>query len=417
MKWFTKIRYAMDMLAENPKNFIASVLLCGVGLSLIGFNMLVYLAGNHSYKSAEDVLSQGIEHTGILEVDDYYLESGTNFRREAYQSEIIQSIGGFKFNEFPGDTFSMLKEIQNNKAYHSSERMPAQFLQMLVVDKELFPLCNLEYETYISPDELENSDETMRYIYLGYAYREIPLGTEFIDSSVKPALTYRVAGILKKDTSFASTELMSGVDFTTLRSDINMNYEILCVNPADSKSWPWMFSVNENYTMKEGMEELYRIAEIEGVEIEAYTLQSSFDELKIETKIMQENLLEMLILILIVIAIVVTILQIVQIFNQARSYGIMYSLGFMTSEILAIMVIRNVIYFVFSLCIGIGGLIFIGNKFFISNIQNQTMFFQLLFQQVLPISVTLMLILFCIITIIPCFLFSRQDPIKLIQGE
>ena len=162
MKWFTKIRYAMDMLAENPKNFIASVLLCGVGLSLIGFNLLVYLAGNHSYKSAEDVLSQGIEHTGILEVDDYYLESGTNFRREAYQSEIIQSIGGFKFNEFPGDTFSMLKEIQNNKAYHSSERMPAQFLQMLVVDKELFPLCNLEYETYISPDELENSDETMR---------------------------------------------------------------------------------------------------------------------------------------------------------------------------------------------------------------------------------------------------------------
>ena len=67
-EWFTKIRYAMDMLAENPKNFIASVLLCGVGLSLIGFNLLVYLAGNHSYKSAEDVLSQGIEHTGILEV-------------------------------------------------------------------------------------------------------------------------------------------------------------------------------------------------------------------------------------------------------------------------------------------------------------------------------------------------------------
>ena len=417
MKWFTIIRFAIDMLMEHPKNFLASILLGGVALTLLGFNLLIYLAGNHSYRSAEKVLSQGIDHTGILELEDFHSECGTDFRKEAFQSELIQSIGGFKFSQFPAEVFSDLYEIQHEKNYHSSENMLGQFLQILLMDKELLPLCNLEYETCIPADELEDSDETVRYLYLGYAFHEIPVGTEFVDDSVKPALTYKVAGVLKKDTCFASTELINGVDFTTLRSDVDMDYEIICINEGASYTCPWMFSVNKNDTMEEGMEELCRIADGMGVKIEPYTLQSSFDKVNQETEIMQENLLEMLVLILIVIMIVIVTLQIVQIFHQAHTYGILYSIGFLTPEILEIMVIRNVIYFVFSLCIGMGGLILIGNKFFISNMQNRAMFFQLLFHQVVPVSVILMVLLFGVITIVPCFVFSRQDPIKLMQGE
>ena len=313
--------------------------------------------------------------------------------------------------------FHELYDIQYRNEINQSQQMPNNNLQMLVVDKELLSLCEIGFDEDRLQEYMNETNENIQYLYLGNAYKEIPVGTEFIDSSQKPSIIYKVAGILKEDTCFASKDLMFGVDFTTLRSDVNMNYEIILINNEASVFSPWMFSVNKKYSFEEGKNELKRIANLNEIKIKAYSLQSVFDKAQIETEIMQDSLLEMLILIIIVISVIVISLQIVEIFHRSHIYGIMYSVGFLSSEINVIMIIRNIIYFIFSICVGLLILLAIGKKYFITNIQVNDMFFELLLQQVLPSGLILMLILFSVITIIPSVIFCRLDPVELIYNN
>lgn len=415
MRLYTKIRFAMDMIIETPLNFMLSVFLCGVSLALFGFTFLVYLAGNNSMSSAEKVLSQGVEHTGIVQVENFSLDTGTEFRKQAFDSDIIHSIGAFHYAKLRSGSFPELYQIQCDNAENQLNRNSENCLQVLIVDQELLPLCQLRFQENNLPEQFSDYDEDVQYLYLGNAYNGIPVGTEFCDNTQGVTNRYIVAGILEKDIGFVSQDLLFGADFTTLRSDVNLNYEIICVNKKASVFAPWMFSVNKSYTLEEGMVELERLARRMGVKIREYNLNSVFDRAKIETGVMQESLREMLFLLLIVTSIIVTSLQIVEIFQHFRSYGIMYAVGVSSSEIFVIMILRNMIYFVFSICVGLGLLFAMGNKFFITNEQMKRFFFELLFQQVLPWSILLMTVLFGIMTWIPCFVLSKQDPVELIQ--
>ena len=417
MKLQTKIRFAIDMLIESPVNFFISVLLSGIGFGLFGFTLFVYLAGNNGINSAERVLSNGVKQTGIIDLDEFYDDKGKEFRKQVYSSEIIDCIGAFSYSGFDVEVFHELYDIQYRNEINQSQQMPNNNLQMLVVDKELLSLCEIGFDEDRLQEYMNETNENIQYLYLGNAYKEIPVGTEFIDSSQKPSIIYKVAGILKEDTCFASKDLMFGVDFTTLRSDVNMNYEIILINNEASVFSPWMFSVNKKYSFEEGKNELKRIANLNEIKIKAYSLQSVFDKAQIETEIMQDSLLEMLILIIIVISVIVISLQIVEIFHRSHIYGIMYSVGFLSSEINVIMIIRNIIYFIFSICVGLLILLAIGKKYFITNIQVNDMFFELLLQQVLPSGLILMLILFSVITIIPSVIFCRLDPVELIYNN
>lgn len=176
---FTKIKFAMDMISENPLNFIVSIILSGVGLSLVGFTLLVYLAGNNGLESAERVLANGIANTGVLEVEEFYFDSGLNFRKQAYDSPIIHSIGAFSYKNINSDSFPDLYSIQHNNEINPSNQAGGHSLQMLLVDRELLELCNLDYEKYTPSNHLDYSDENVRYIYLGYTYHDIPLETKF----------------------------------------------------------------------------------------------------------------------------------------------------------------------------------------------------------------------------------------------
>lgn len=416
MKFHTKIRFAVDMIVQNPFDFIISALLCGIGIALIGFTLLVYLAGNNSIRSAEKTLTQGIENTGVVEIDDL-LSDTLKFREDAVNSGVIHSIGTFRFGGFNKAFFPELYDIQKNNTINRSNTVSENTLQMLVVDKELLPLFPLDFVG----DKLEeqqdvSGNENIAYLYLGNAYTGIPVGTEFHDTSYSPATTYKVAGILKKDISFASADLLAGVDFTTLRCDINMNYEIICINEGASLYSPWLFSINKTYTMEEGMKELKEIADALNIKIREYPLQTKFNTVGTETQIMEESLSEMLVLIFITITIIVTLLQIVEILHHFHIYGIMYSVGFLSSEIIVIMIIRNIIYYIFSLCTGLLMLFAIGKRYFITNIQVKDMFFELLFQRVFPAGTLFMMFLFCIMTLIPCIVLIRRDPVELIQN-
>lgn len=417
MKLHTKLRFAVDMIVQNPLNFLVSVLLCGIGIALIGFTLLVYIVGKNGRSSAEKTLTEGIACTGIIEIDDLLSGDTMKFRELALNSGIIHSIGTYHFGMFNKEVFPELYDIQHNKEVNRSNTDSGNSLQMLIVDKELLPLCTLDYKEDKLEEYSETSDgENISYLYLGNAYSDIAVGTEFQDISHSPSVTYKVAGILKKDAGFVSTVLLSGIDFTTLRCDINMNYEIICINEDASLYSPWIFSVNKTYSMEDGIKELKKAADTLNLNIRVYPLQEKFDRAFMETKIMEESLSEMLVLIFISIAIIVTLLQIVEILHHFHTYGIMYSVGFLSSEIIIMMAIRNFIYYILSLCTGLFLLFGVGKKYFITNIQVGNLFFELLFKQVFPAGILIMLFLFCIITIVPCIVLKRLDPVELIQN-
>ena len=414
-----KIRLALDMIWEKPLHFLISIALIGIGFALMGFTLLIYMAGKNNEISAERVLAQGIDRTGIgitkwgdSEADlDEVLENEEKFHRDIFNSPVIHSAGAADFTEYEKEYFEELYDIQHGKEIHPS--VNPDMLSVLMADQGYLPLCEWELADGVRPEKLDFSDKNKMYMYLGSAYRDVPVGTKFTRKDV--GITYEVAGILKKDTAFPSWDLPQ-MDFSTLKSDMNMNYEIVCVNNKESHKSPWFFSVEQDYTIAEGEAELNRIAEADGVRIQEYSLRSVFDGVAQETEVTRDCLLEMLLLILIVMPIVVITLQIVQIFEQGHTFGILYSVGFLFPEIRSVMILRNILYFAVSLCAGAALLIGIGNIYFAENIQSRDVFFELLTGRALPVSLGVMAVLFCIITAIPCIVFDRQDPVKLIQG-
>lgn len=307
MKLHTKLRFAVDMIVQNPLHFLVSVLLCGIGIALIGFTLLVYMVGKNGRSSAEKTLTEGIACTGIIEIDDLLSGDTMKFRELALNSGIIHSIGAYHFGMFNKDVFPELYDIQHNKEVNRSNTDSGNSLQMLIVDKA--------------------------------------------------------------------------------------------------------------YSMEDGIKELKKAADTLNLNIRVYPLQEKFNRAFMETKIMEESLSEMLVLIFISIAIIVTLLQIVEILHHFHTYGIMYSVGFLSSEIIIMMAIRNFIYYILSLCTGLLLLFGVGKKYFITNIQVANLFFELLFKQVFPAGILIMLFLFCIITIVPCIVLKRLDPVELIQNN
>lgn len=419
MRWNKKIAFAIDMIIEKPINFLITILLGGLGLGLIGFTMLVYLAGRYGYDSVERVLTQGTEQTGRLMFDDYGTEAGTAFRKEAFSSDIIHSIGSYRFIEQSSMALPELFQIQQGHTVNDSIKgLENGQVHMFFIDEEIKNLCALEFEKLLPQEKRQNTKENIQYLYLGYAYRDIPVGKEFVWSSQGVTLHYQVRGILKKGSRFVADSLMNSIGFTDISNSINLDYEIISTNEGPSKYCPWIFSIDRKYSYDEGVKELRRIAAKHGIELsDIRSFSSFFEQVALETKMMQESLVEMMILLLFATGIVVTVLQLVQIFNKSHFYGILYSIGVLTPDIVMITIIRNVVCFLFSEMIGTFLLILTGNYFFITNIQNREMFFELLFRTVLPVGTAGMLLLFAVTTAIPCVVFGRLDPVKLLQGD
>ena len=415
-----KFRFSIDMILENKINFILSFVLTGIGFFLIGFTLLVYLAGSYGKQSAEKALSQGIGQTGVLnfhDVFDFASENGRDFHKNAFESELIHSIGALEYIELENKDFTELYEIQSQ--YHVKNGIPnTDMLQMLRADLEVFPITEIALENGGKAQHLDYSDDHTIYLYLGYAYRDIPIGTRFVKlTDDGEEMVYQVAGILQKGEIFVSVNLLNQIDFTTIRNDVNMDYEIMCINNGYSGSAPWFFSVDRRFSMEEGMSELEQIAERYGIKIKMYPLREMFDVVEKETAVMQESLFDVLICLVIVILGVVTTLQIVQIYQSSHQYGIFYAIGFSTADLQWMVIIRNVIYFVLSVCFGILLLLFCGQKYFITNVQVKELFYQMLFYRVLPVDLMLLLLLFFVVSFVPCRIFYRMEPVSMIQGR
>lgn len=417
VKIHTKIRFAHDMIAEDFWNFILSVILSGIALALFGFTLMVFIGGGNGKRSAENVLSEGIEHTGLIVLEEQSGKEAMKFRREAFSSETVKSIGAYEMWTMDKNAFASLYSIQNGRSVNSGQgSMFSDGFQMLTVDKELLSLCRLELEKGTLPEKLDYTQKDTEYIYLGSAYSGIPVGTEFVDDGA--GLVYRVAGILDRDSRFAMEDLKYDENYSSLRNDMDMEYEAIHINNGISYSMPWLFSAERSCTFADAEETLYRLAEKNGVKIRVYPLQSLFEKVEEENRVMQDSLVEMIILVLLVIAAVSAVLQVVQIMRQERFYGIMYAVGFLKPEIQSIMVVRNIVWLLLSLGFG-GGMILFGlPRYFVThNIQVRGLFYQFLAWPVLPVCVCLSLVVFAVITVVPCTVFGRQDPVKLIQGE
>ncbi len=416
MKLYTKIRLAMDMIAQNQVNFYLSCLLMGVGILLVGFTYTVVIVGDYCRQSADTVLSVGIQNTGMMNVSKIYTEDDYKLRTVAYDSPLIESIGSMNISEWSPSYAPELYEVQKGHTIHSNVMNENNNIKYYEIDKELLSISNLSVKQGIDADKLDFS-KSVKYIYLGYAFRDIPIGTQYTVDYGDEKEIYEVAGILENDTRLISLEQLYSVSYNTVRCDMNMDYQILSINDGPSYTSPWIFSVSKEYSMEEGMAELEKIANEFNVSVEVFPLQEKFGKASKETEIMKNCLLEMLILLVISILVIVITLQIVQIYHSARQYGLLYAVGFSFLDIQQIMFIRNVVYSVCSVFIGCGLLLWIGDKYFIVNNQVGDMFYELLSTRIMPLCILFIIGICVCVTVIPCYIFQKMSPVELLQGE
>lgn len=405
MKAVTRIRYAVNGIVQDGTHFLLSALLIATGFGLIGFTVLVLLASGYGRSSAEHVLSQGIGNTGVLMVSfgDSDFENDTQkaieeqigkivrFRRAAKETDMIQAIGGMGRTQ-SGD------------------------VQMIVMDLELTNLCAFPIGKGILPEELPIHENT-QYLYLGYAYRDIPVGSRYVVEAGEENITYEVAGIFQKNARFASDNMLRETDDTAFRNDISLNGEIVRINQGEGFNSPWFFSVREGYSVEDAMERLELLADEYGVVIEQYPLREKFDAIDAGNRVRKEILFEMTGFLTLVIVVTVTCFQLVKTYQNAYRYGIFYALGFSTSDIQGIILLQNGIAFLCALCLAFVMLALLWLIFFVKDVQAQEVFWQILLARALPIDGLAAVLLCVMVTYLPCHLLQMKEPIELIRGD
>jgi len=146
-------------------------------------------------------------------------------------------------------------EIQNSHVLEFED--DGSSIQMVVMNSELFDMEKID----LIEGEKSTENQSGRYqVFLGYNFREVPIGTVFKDEYFE----CEVAGIMEKGTYVTDPHLISwNLGGLTLAYKVNMDNMILMLMPEGSTAFSIrnIFCVNEGYTFEDAvsaMEEVGR---------------------------------------------------------------------------------------------------------------------------------------------------------------
>ena len=255
--------------------FLLRLLIVVVGLTLIGISFLlssIYgyesrLLNQSFYNGADQCLMIEIPHTD----DGEALSAAIDDLSEVHGYGSYQLYQCWAEGTFDGEAGSTLeKRIAVNQAKKGyNMEVPAEdsgeVFEIIAFDENALEITSLELSDGTYPKELrENStDENIYYIYLGWDYRDVPVGTEFTFGEDQAI----VAGICRKNEKLFNYDALSCRD-TLMGYEMDVDDLVLIVWPDSNVRGNAVISFEEGTDIQAEQEKILNLAKEYGVETE-----------------------------------------------------------------------------------------------------------------------------------------------------
>ena len=341
------IKTALILMSNKLKRTLLLLALNIVCFLLFLIGLFLYEQQNYNRNSCDKLLSSGIEGTGYLVIENSffdrdYEERGRELYNELYRYDGITAIGAVNTAGTSG--IPELMKLQrkydrsrNTRVYNDSGNLCVTCFN---------PACwnintiSLAKGKQVSVDGY--SDDDTHYLYLGWDYREIPVGTKYRQTfGADSTLTYEVAGIMKKGTRIVSEEIFD-VNMNSVVSYSNMDNAIVMITETNSV-WRGLFAIDtKHYSMNEVRYYIKKLAAKYGRKVSIATVEATFDRAEEDSAQIRKYITDLFILVSLVTVGIMMCMQVIDFMSREYEYGIMRISGFTQKNLIQVFAVQNI---------------------------------------------------------------------------
>lgn len=324
---------AIDSIHMHFRKFIFSVLLLFLCSLVLLFTLMVYHVQNLVYETCDRVLANGVESTGVIQIieDDFYnSDSILQYMKELKGQKEIHAVGDCVECLETGKSLDSLLKIQKEYYKEKEENEGEMELHIWEIMSSTLPLCRLELSAGVLPEQLDFDSDDKYYLYLGSAFKEIPIGTTYEGADG----IYEVAGILASGQEWIKEDLLMDFSYENGNAAQICDYMVFKMKeerlPMTDYLW---ISASEGCSIYDVMETADSLAQKRNLEIHYSSLQERYEISKTSTISLLGYLHQIIWILGITSLFILISLQIVFILENRREYGILFSLGFSQKEV------------------------------------------------------------------------------------
>lgn len=339
VKWML----AFDFIGKERLRFFGEVFLLLISMAALALGIYMGIGGSYSEHMLDGVLANGVSRTGTISMESIFDDDARKckaFLEEAHGSQYIESIGQCGGFGTGTDNFPELAQIQ--KGHRKNFLDDEDTLEVCNISAALLQLCRVElYDGEFIKDTSEKGADWFG-LYLGYAYKDIPVGTEYTINFGEQMVVYEVLGIFEEGERWiADSVLLGDLETNTIPYE-PLDYAVFLI--VDNLEKPvtglWMFDFVEDYTYDEVEAYLLDLAEKHGVEISVAGLEKTAEEAERTTKRIMGYFFKIFYLMGITAVFCILSFQIMSVWKRGREYGIWCAIGASVKDMASVMLIE-----------------------------------------------------------------------------
>lgn len=359
--------YYIKKRLKRQKGFLLNICVSSLALALLCMVVTMPQILLHGKNTVKKTLGKDLSKYGVVRNSGETMdnEAVSDYIFEIYDAPEIESVGTWDYFGWSSlktvgggkDYWKEILKIQNRYS-RKSDKDP-EVVEGVYMLSQAFHFNNLEL---YSGDAKQIGTNQGYLLYLGYNFREIPIGTVFVkEISENTKYTYVVAGILEKGASVIDGHLLWNLRGFQLSCYDQMDNNILLIPPCSENyySIDYFFKCSDGYTYEEASRRIQNISEKYGIQADTGTLEYRIDTVLSETDWLLNVFSRMSVLLFLSAFIMLLTTQLLTILFRKDELGVWLISGIGRREIFRILLGENIIKMLISSCLSFGIMIFI----------------------------------------------------------
>lgn len=270
-------------IAHNKFMLVLNILLSAVSLFFLAFSLGMPQISSHGKRGIEKSLAKNIEFYGVMDNTDeaFQNEHIAHYFAKLCEAEEIDgagmwnyiALGGLQTKDAARDYWGEMVKLHNagRKAFWVDGDSTA--IQTVMVSHDAMSISKFPL---IKGEKDKEYPEEMVQLYLGYHFKDIPVGTVFSCGEGEYYMEYVVAGIMEQGSAIMDWQaMMTNTNGFTLSYVVSVdNMIVLRMRSMDPVYFISnnFFSAAEGYTYEEAAAKVKEISDQYGIAVETDTL-------------------------------------------------------------------------------------------------------------------------------------------------
>lgn len=315
---------------------------------------------HHSENEIKQALADDISQFGVIRNsgNDLYDKNLSGYISDLYHAPEIAGVGSWAYFGFghletvnqEADYWNKILEIQNSHIREFDES-PDE-VQLVYMPAYAFKINHLEL--YSGSDGQVGSN-TGYLMYLGYHFRDIPIGTAFQNED---GTRYTVVGILQEGASIVDAQqILWNLGGLKLGCSVAMDNMVLLLPPCDKDNYfypDYFFKCADGYAYEEAAAKIKEISEEYHIQTAVGTLQKRVRDVLSDIKWLSDGITELSVVLFPAAFIMLLATQMLTIMMRKDELGVWLLSGMDKKEIFRILLGENIVKTVISALVAYG---------------------------------------------------------------